>query len=122
MKINVIRSFLVLEAVVFFLAALFHFGILTTGYEHQKAGTAETVIGGVLTLGLILSFLAKEWTHRLAMTAQGFALLGVFVGIIMITIGVGPRTPPDVLIHMLMVILLLLGLMTTHRYKRLLQN
>ncbi|WP_374073946.1 hypothetical protein [Bdellovibrio bacteriovorus] len=118
MKSNLIRSFLTLETFIFYLAALFHFGILTSGYEHQKAGTAETVIGSVLLLGLILSFVKREWIYKTAMATQGFALLGVFVGIVMITIGIGPRTMPDVLIHMMMVIVLLLGLVTTHRSGR----
>jgi hypothetical protein len=31
-----------------------HFGVLAHGFEHFKAGTAETVIGSVLALGFIL--------------------------------------------------------------------
>jgi hypothetical protein len=35
-------------------AALIHFGVLMTGYEHRRAGTAETVIGVVLLGALTL--------------------------------------------------------------------
>lgn len=112
MKTSLTRSFLALEIFIFYLAALFHFGVLTVGFEHQKAGIAETVIGSVLLLALILSWVKPERTYKLGMAAQAFALLGVFVGIVMITIGIGPRTVPDVLIHGIMVFILLLGLVT----------
>lgn len=49
-----IRAFVFFECVAFTAAALTHFGILVNGYEHQKAGTAKSVIALVLLVGLIL--------------------------------------------------------------------
>jgi hypothetical protein len=43
-----IRSFLLFEAATFFVASLFHSGVLIAGYEHQKACSAEGVIALVL--------------------------------------------------------------------------
>jgi hypothetical protein len=50
-----VRWFLALDVVVFGLAALLHAGVLTTGYEHREARIAETVIGVVLFLGLLVT-------------------------------------------------------------------
>ena len=50
-----IRAFLLIEAASFATAALVHFGVLTHGYEHQAAGTAESLIAVVLLIGFALS-------------------------------------------------------------------
>jgi hypothetical protein len=73
-------------------AALIHFGVLMTGYEHRRAGTAETVIGVVLLGALISTWIRPQATRTIGLSAQGFALLGTLVGIFTIVIGVGPRT------------------------------
>src|SRR2546423_15170517 len=45
-----IRFFLLFEAATFVVAALSHFGILVSGYDHRAAGTAGSVIHGVLLI------------------------------------------------------------------------
>jgi len=52
MMTRAIRLFVLIEGAAFIAAALTHFGLLIGGYEHQKAGTAESVIGIVLLVGL----------------------------------------------------------------------
>src|SRR5438128_2240614 len=47
-----IRLFMLLDGAAFASAALTHFGVLIDGYEHQKAGAAESVIAIVLLAGL----------------------------------------------------------------------
>ena len=42
---QIIQYFMPFEAAAFILAALVHFGMIAHGYEHLKAGIAETVIG-----------------------------------------------------------------------------
>jgi hypothetical protein len=44
-----------LAALAFGLASSVHAGVLFTGLEHSKAGTAEGVIAAVLALGIISS-------------------------------------------------------------------
>ena len=39
-----IRFLLLFEAAIFAAAALLHFGAIAAGYEHDKAGVAESVI------------------------------------------------------------------------------
>ena len=116
--VRTIRLFLFLEALSFFTAALVHFGIITQGFEHHKAGTAETVIGSVLAIGLIFSLLRPTSARTAALAAQGFALLGTFVGLFTIAIGVGPRTAPDLSYHFAIVAVLIWGLMMTMRSGR----
>jgi hypothetical protein len=116
--VRTIRLFLLLEALSFFTAALVHFGIIAQGFEHQKAGTAETVIGSVLALSLIFGLLRPTAARTAALAAQGFALLGTFVGLFTIAIGVGPRTAPDLTYHFAIVAVLIWGLMMTARSGR----
>jgi hypothetical protein len=109
-----IRFFLGLEALIFLTAALIHFGVLFDGYRDQGAGIAESVICGVLLLGLIASWMRPEWTRRAGIAVQGFALLGTFVGLTLLLV-VGPRPVLDVTIHVLMVVVLIVGLVVTVR-------
>src|SRR6266487_4192692 len=109
------RMFVLVEGAAFLAAGLTHFGVLTSGYEHEKAGTAETVIGCVLVAALLLTWVRPASTRRLGLAAQGFALLGTAVGMFTIAIGVGPRTTPDLIFHGVIVVVLLCGLLATAR-------
>ena len=110
-----IRLFMLIEAASFIAAALIHFGVLMHGYEHQKAGTAESVIGIVLLVGLALSWIRPELVRRVGLAAQTFALFGTLVGIFTIAIGVGPRTVPDIAYHIGIVAVLVSGLVVAAR-------
>src|SRR5262249_32537981 len=110
-----IRLFLFVEGAAFIAAALTHFGLLIHGYEHLKAGTAESVIGIVLFAGLALTWIRAGATRGIALAVQGFALLGTMVGIFTIAIGVGPRTVPDIAFHIGIVVVLVSGLITAVR-------
>jgi hypothetical protein len=90
-----IPTLLFVEAVAFAVAALVHFGVLVDGYQHAQARIAESLIS-VTLLG-------------------GLALLGTLVGLAMIAIGVGPRTIPDVVYHVGIVIVLVWGLTVAQR-------
>jgi hypothetical protein len=45
---QVVRRFMLFEATAFVVAALIHVGVLARGFEHRKAGIAESVIATVL--------------------------------------------------------------------------
>ena len=113
-----VRVFLLIEAALFLAAVLTHFGVLMSGLEHRKAGTAESVIGCVLLAGLILTLIRPESTRAVGLVVQAFALLGTAVGIFTIAIGVGPRTVPDIVFHGVLVIGLVSGLIATARMQR----
>ena len=105
-----IRRFLIVEAVSFMVAALIHSGRLIAGYEHPRARIAETVIALVLLVGLAVTWIRPRALRRAGLVTQGFALLGTLVGLFTIAIGIGPRTLPDVIYHIVIVIVLVLGL------------
>ena len=105
-----LRAFLVAEIMLFALASLLHRGILAHGFEHAKAAIAEGVIALVLAIGLAISVYSPGKARPAALWTQGFALLGVCVGVAMILIGVGPRTRLDYAIHAVMAVTLIAGL------------
>jgi hypothetical protein len=109
---------MVFEAVSFITASLIHSGVLVSGYEHEQARTAEGVIAIVLVLGLTLAWMHSTWTRKAGMAAQAFALLGTMLGVAMIAIGVGPRTVPDIVYHIGIVIVLAWGLYVCVRMPR----
>jgi hypothetical protein len=110
-----IRLFVLFECVAFFVAALTHFGVLVNGYEHGKAGTAESVIAFVLLIGLILTLISPQSMRGIRLVVQGFALVGTLAGIFIVVIGIGPRTIPDITYHVVIVPVLVWGLVTTSR-------
>ena len=114
---QVIRLFIFAEGATFIAAALVHFGVLTRGYEHQPAGTAETVIGIVLLIGLASSWIFPKSTRGIGLAVQGFALLGTLVGIFTIAIGIGPRMAPDIAYHVFISIALTCGLVVAFGWR-----
>jgi hypothetical protein len=113
--LSAVRLFMLGEAAAFVIASLVHSGVLITGYEHRRAHFAESVIATVLLLGVALTGIRPAWTREVGLVAQGFALLGTLVGITMVAIGVGPRTVPDVVYHVLIALVLVWGLVVTAR-------
>jgi hypothetical protein len=107
---QMIRLFLLVESATFFLAALIHMGFLVVGFAHRNASIAESVIAAVLFGGLLLTLFIREWTRNVGIVVQSFALLGALVGILTIIVGVGPRTVPDVLYHIAIVVVLAVGI------------
>ena len=105
------RLVLLLAAISFFAAAALHRGMFVEGHEHAPAATAEIVIGAVLLAALALSWLPSPWPRRAALAAQAFAVLGVVVGLVTIAVGVGPQSTLDVVYHLAMLVVLLVGLM-----------
>src|SRR5437867_1048915 len=81
----------------------------------RTGGTAESVIGIVLLLGWVLTWMRPRSTHGIGLAVQGFALLGTLVGIFTIAIGVGPRTAPDIAFHIGIVVVLVSGLIVAAR-------
>ena len=112
-----VRLFLFIEAIAFIAAGLTHFGVLMHGYEHRPAGTAESVIGAVLLIGFLLTWLLPRSTRGSGLAVQTFAFLGTCVGIYTIAVGVGPRTVPDIAFHVIIVLVLLSGLVVAFRAK-----
>jgi hypothetical protein len=112
---NQIRLFLLVEALSFATASLIHAGYVIEGYQHPKARIAEGIIAAVLFAGLGLTAIKPAWLRTIGLWAQGFALAGTLVGIFTIAVGVGPRTTPDIVYHLGIIILLIWGLRAAMR-------
>ena len=115
MKDRALRLVLLLEAASFAAASLIHAGVLIAGYAHRMASLGEGLIALVLFAGLALALVQRAWARRVALLAQAFALLGTLVGVFTIVIGVGPRTAPDLVYHVTMVVVLVWGLSVAAR-------
>ncbi|MGH7794435.1 MAG: hypothetical protein ACREQ2_06005 [Candidatus Binatia bacterium] len=110
------RLYLFLEAAAFIVAALTHFGLLIGGYEHLKAGIAESVIAALLA-GFGFTWIRPDVVRKTGLATQTFALLGTLVGIFTIAIGVGPRATPDIAYHIVIIPVLASGLIAAFRVK-----
>jgi hypothetical protein len=108
-------TLMTLEGASFLAASVLHRGVPFPGAAHAKAATAETVIGAVLVTGAALAAARPVRARAVALVAQGFALVGTCVGVVMVAIGVGPRTAPDVAYHAGILGLLAAGLALTAR-------
>lgn len=106
-----LRTFLAVEVLLFALASLLHRGIIARGFEHARAAVAEGIIALVLAIALAICVYSPSEARAAALWTQGFALVGVCVGVAMILIGIGPRTGLDYGIHAVMVLTLISGLM-----------
>jgi hypothetical protein len=105
-----IRFFLLVEGASFLVASLIHAGWLISGYEHAKARIAEGIIAIVLLIGVGLSWKGADSVRRVGVAAQGFALLGTLIGLFTVAVGVGPRTTPDNIYHIVILLVLVSGL------------
>lgn len=113
--LQTVRLLMLFEAMTFVTAALVHSGKFVGGYQHYEARIAETVIAVVLLLGLLFSWLRPAWGRLAAVGAQGAALFGTLIGIVTVIVGVGPRTVPDVIYHIAIMIVLVFGLALAFR-------
>jgi hypothetical protein len=112
---NTIRAFMLFEAATFLVASSIHLGVFVRGYEHREAHFAEAVIGIVLLIALLVATIRPSSTRAAGLVGQGFALLGTLVGILTIAVGVGPRTFPDVVYHVAIVLVLIWGILVARR-------
>jgi hypothetical protein len=112
---QIVRSFLLIEAATFIAAAAVHAGWLINGYEHREARIAESVIATVLLAGAVLARVRPASARAAGLFSQGFALFLTLVGITTIAVGIGPRTGPDILYHVVIVAVLLWGLTVARR-------
>src|SRR5438552_7830180 len=110
-----IRFFLLFEAATYVGAALAHFGIFVSGYEHRAAGTAESVIAGVLLIGWVATWARPTFNRGIGLATLTFALLGTFVGLFTSVLGVGTRPVPAFAYHISIVAVLIWGLVVAKR-------
>ena len=69
----------------------------------------------MLAAGLAGSFLFAGSVRFVGLLVQGFALLGTSIGLFLILRGIGPSTVPDVIFHVGIYLVLIVGLIVTAR-------
>ncbi len=103
------RIVVVGEAAVFLLAALLH-----TGAFGVPALIPAMIVEGICGIGCVFSayalFTHKPWSYKAAMSVQIFILLGVLLGISALASSSGLRTPLNLGLHGVMLVLILAGL------------
>src|SRR4051794_32910380 len=86
--IRTVRSLLLLQIAGFVALASIHFGLLMDDYRQPPAGATELVIVASLIVALLLTWGPPALGRRVATAAQLFAILGVLVGLVTMTLGV----------------------------------
>ncbi|MPZ53910.1 MAG: hypothetical protein GEU79_14455 [Acidimicrobiia bacterium] len=109
-RLHLARVFLVVTALSLFVASLIHFGYLVEGYDDRGAATPEAVIGAVMVVGLVLSWVRPAWGRQALVGALAFGLAGSTLGLVLVFVGVGPQTTPDIIYHVSLVVALVIGL------------
>ena len=109
-KKTALMLMLVFEAGLFYAASLLHTGAIVGGYMHLRAATAEAVIGTILAVGVVFCIVRPVQTPRVALWAQGIALVGTLVGALTIAIGIGPQTLADQIYHAILLTVLTVGI------------
>jgi len=109
------RTVMLGEAFTLAAASAVHGGWLVAGHAHSQARTAEAVIATVLVFAALETWRRPAHARAAAIAGQGFALLGTLVGLGTIVAGIGPRTVPDVVYHVLLLAGLTAGLVWTVR-------
>ncbi len=112
---GLVRILMLVTAMIFFGAAGLHFGAVLDGYAHERARIPEIVIGIVLLAGALLAGMANQFGWWAATSALAFAILGTFVGLALIAIGIGPRTRVDLALHAAMLAMLFASLVLVWR-------
>lgn len=105
-----IRLFLLVESIAFLIAGAIHSGLFVAVDIHYQAAIAESTIGAVLLASFALTWVWPLRMRLIGLVGQVFATLGTLVGAYAIIVGFGPRTLPDVIFHVAILIVLGWGL------------
>jgi hypothetical protein len=114
--VTVITMLMVGEALTFLLAALLHLGI-PLGFSEPRilpAAIVEGLCGLLLAVSLYGVVARTIWAWGAALAAHLFAVAGVLLGIISLSLGLGPSTAANTIYHrvilgVLIVVLVLLA-------------
>jgi hypothetical protein len=91
------------------IAAALHSGIVIPG-PFEQAAIYEGSLGVILALAFGLTFLAPTSARAIAVAAQGLTLVGASLGLYLALRGAAPDTPLDIVYHVALIGLLLVGI------------
>ncbi len=115
--LTTLRVLVILEAVIFLVAAWQHLGYViplgfTTLAEPRiiPAAIVEGSIGLLFVVSAFALFAGEAWAWTATLAVHGYALVGTLLGITVLALGFGPRTSTNDLYHMVMLWLVAFGL------------
>ncbi len=103
-----IRTLIVLEAVVFLIAALLHLGVpLPVGFAEPviiPAAIVEGIIALFFAVSAYALFTHQTWAWLAATFAHAFAIAGILLGVTALALGAGPTSDANYIYHRVMVV------------------
>ena len=115
---NPLARLLLAQSVAFAIASVVHSGMLVRVSQDPGATIAEGVIAAVLFGGFVVALVWPNWSRLAAGVAQTFALVGSLIGLYLAARGLGPNTPLDLVFHVVIVLMLVVGLIVVVRGSR----
>jgi hypothetical protein len=104
-----LRLVMAVAAASLLVAAALHAGLVIPG-PFDQAAMYETAFAVVLIVGLLLTFLGPTWARWAGLVATAIALVGASIGFYVALIGLGPNTTLDIVYHVALIALLVIGI------------
>ena len=111
---HALRWIMGVAALSLLVAAALHAGFVIPG-AFNDAAMYETGVAAVLLVGLGLTFVGPGWARWSGLAATVLALAGACVGLYMAVRGLAPNTVADIVYHVALIALLLLGIAVAWR-------
>jgi hypothetical protein len=112
--IATLRLIMALAAASLLVAAALHAGLVIEGPLDQAA-MYETGVAVILVIGLGMTFVGPAWARWGGLAATVLALGGASIGLYVAIRGIGPNTLADMIYHVALIALLLLGIVVAWR-------
>jgi hypothetical protein len=109
-----LRWIMAVAALSLLVAAALHAGLVIPG-PFNDAAMYETGVATVLVVGLGLTFIGPVWARWGGLAASVLALAGASIGLYIALRGFGPNTVPDIVYHVALIALLLVGIAVAWR-------
>ena len=109
-----IRWIMGVAALSLLVAAAMHAGFVIPG-PFNDAAMYETSVAVVLLVGLGLTFVGPGWARWGGLAATVLALAGACIGLYMAVRGLAPNTVADIVYHVALIALLLVGIAVAWR-------
>ena len=103
-----------LGALSLLVAAALHAGLIIPG-PFNDAAMYETGVATLMLVGLALTFIGPAWARWGGLAATVLALAGASIGLYMALGGLGPNTVPEIVYHVALIALLLVGIAVAWR-------
>ncbi len=111
---HALRWIMGVAALSLLVAAALHAGFVTPG-PFNDAALYEAGVAGVLIVGLMLTFVGPGWARWGGLAAIVLALAGASIGLYMALHGLAPNTVADIVYHVALIALLLVGIAVAWR-------